>query len=323
MAMIKRLRIKNFKSIKHLELDCGAVNVFIGEPNAGKSNILEALGLLSHGYYSRFAPLRSFIRFESLDDLFYDRILDKDVEVEVECSNGESKGLRISYGDLRFTCRSIENSVLVFNYDFQGEGSTYPSGKLGSFKFYRFVAKSKFERPESGFLLPPNGDNLFSLLIGSKDLKSLVSQILDRFELKLVFNRVEKKLELLKQYEDTYILFPYSLMSETLQRIIFYLVAIKSNKDSVLVFEEPEAHAFPFYTKYLAERIAMDKNNQYFISTHNPYLLNSIIEKAEDVKVFLTYIENYQTMVKSLDKRELEKMLDLDLDVFFNIRGFL
>jgi len=49
-----------------------------------------------------------------------------------------------------------------------------------------------------------------------------------------------------------------------------------------LIFEEPEAHSFPYYTKYLAERIALDKNNnQYFISTHNPYLLLSILGKAK------------------------------------------
>ena len=45
--MIKNLEIKNFKSIKHLEMECKRINLFIGEPNAGKSNILEALGLAS------------------------------------------------------------------------------------------------------------------------------------------------------------------------------------------------------------------------------------------------------------------------------------
>ena len=46
--MIKNLEIKNFKSIKHLKLDCKRINLFIGEPNTGKSNILETLGILSH-----------------------------------------------------------------------------------------------------------------------------------------------------------------------------------------------------------------------------------------------------------------------------------
>ncbi len=45
--MIETLEISNFKSVKHLKLPCKRFNVFIGEPNTGKSNILEALGLLS------------------------------------------------------------------------------------------------------------------------------------------------------------------------------------------------------------------------------------------------------------------------------------
>ena len=45
--MINELEIHNFKSIKDLTLPCKRFNVFIGEANTGKSNILEALGLLS------------------------------------------------------------------------------------------------------------------------------------------------------------------------------------------------------------------------------------------------------------------------------------
>jgi hypothetical protein len=93
------------------------------------------------------------------------------------------------------------------------------------------------------------------------------------------------------------------LASDTLRRIIFYTVAIASNKDSVLVFEEPESNAFPYYTKYLGERIALDKTNQFFIATHNPYLLSAIIEKGrkEDVQVFITYFRDYQTHVNPVD----------------------
>jgi recombinational DNA repair ATPase RecF len=44
------VEIKNFKSIKDLHLDCKRVNVFIGKPNVGKSNILEGLGLFGADY---------------------------------------------------------------------------------------------------------------------------------------------------------------------------------------------------------------------------------------------------------------------------------
>ena len=326
--IIKRLKIENFKSIKHLEIDCGRVNVFIGEPNTGKSNILEALGLLSFGG-TKYGNLRSFVRFETLDEIFYDRNLEDPIRIQVDFSNEETGILEIFYEDMRFRCefklkvtRGVSSS-LIFYYDFKGSGQKSSNPRLSVFKFYRFKPMSRFTAPESDFLLPPHAENLFSVLLRSKEIRNLVNTILDKFGLKLAFNQVEKRIDILKLYKDIIIIFPYTSISETIQRIIFYLVAIKSNKDSVLIFEEPEAHAFPFYTKYLAERIAMDENNQYFISTHNPYLLNSIVEKAKDVKVFLTYMENYQTKVKELSWRELEELLELDLDVFFNIDEFL
>lgn len=44
---IQSITIKDFKSIAELTLDLGRVNVLIGENGAGKSNILEAIGVLS------------------------------------------------------------------------------------------------------------------------------------------------------------------------------------------------------------------------------------------------------------------------------------
>jgi AAA15 family ATPase/GTPase len=41
--MIKKIEIKNFKSIPQLELELGRINVFIGANGSGKSNILEGI----------------------------------------------------------------------------------------------------------------------------------------------------------------------------------------------------------------------------------------------------------------------------------------
>lgn len=45
--MIDGLRIERFKSIRDLELSFGKVNLFIGGNGSGKSNLLEAIGVLS------------------------------------------------------------------------------------------------------------------------------------------------------------------------------------------------------------------------------------------------------------------------------------
>ena len=102
------------------------------------------------------------------------------------------------------------------------------------------------------------------------------------------------------------------------------MAAILSNKDSVLAFEEPETHAFPYYTKYLAEVIALDtNNNQYFITTHNPYFLQPILQKSpkDDIGVFITYFEDYQTKVKPLSEKDMAEIMQID--IFSNLDRFL
>jgi AAA15 family ATPase/GTPase len=67
--MIRHVHIENFKSIKELDLDLKRVNVIIGEPNSGKSNILEAFGLLYWLQHRR--NLHELVRHEHINELFH------------------------------------------------------------------------------------------------------------------------------------------------------------------------------------------------------------------------------------------------------------
>ena len=49
--VLKKLTVERFKSIRHAEVELGRVNLFIGGNGAGKSNILEAIGVLSASAY--------------------------------------------------------------------------------------------------------------------------------------------------------------------------------------------------------------------------------------------------------------------------------
>ena len=85
MNHIETIEIKNFKSIKHAEIkDCRRVNVFIGYPNVGKSNILEALGLFSlTRFMNEFenSRLDSICRLNRFSDLHFDKNLKNEVHV--------------------------------------------------------------------------------------------------------------------------------------------------------------------------------------------------------------------------------------------------
>ena len=321
-TMMKSLSIQNFKSIGKLELNCKRVNLFIGEPNTGKSNILESIGLLSHIGHG---DIKRFVRFEHMGDLFYDHILENNITISFD-----EKALEITFKDGMFTGNYLaekEQRTPLFSYDYPGSGWRASDHEdFSKFKFYRFAVRERFPNRMSEFLHPPDGDNLLAVILARKELRTIVKQIFDHFGLRLVLEPQENRIKVEKQLEDILISFSYSLASETLQGVIFYLTAIHSNQQSTLAFEEPEAHAFPYYTKYLAERIALDKNeNQYFISTHNPVFLSSILEKTpkDELAVSIAYLENFQTKVKPLSEDEIQEILEVGTDVFFNIEKFL
>ena len=90
--MFDHLEIKNFKSVEHLELSCRRVNVLIGEPNTGKSNILEALGLISYaGHSSQENDLRQFVRCDDTSNLFYDGDLSRAMEITLNIAGRVEK----------------------------------------------------------------------------------------------------------------------------------------------------------------------------------------------------------------------------------------
>jgi AAA15 family ATPase/GTPase len=321
--MITKLSVSNFKSVRHLEINCKKVNLFIGEPNTGKSNILEVLALLSWfrdvGY-----DLSDFVRFELLQSLFYDGLIDEDIHLSLFLSPSETEWkLNIRFKDDKFEFRDQAITQPFATLDYEGRGSRGTNPKARDIKFFRFKNIARYNDKEAGYLKPPNGSNLFSVVFSSKNLRDNMMDFFRKYGLRLVLKPQEKVFELQKQTDDLVFSFPYILTSDTLRRIIFYTMAIASNKDSILVFEEPESNAFPYYTKYLGERIALDETNQFFIATHNPYLLSAIIEKArkEDVQVFITFFKNFETHVKSLIPDEVVELMGAD--PFFNLDRFI
>jgi len=325
--MIGTLEITNFKSIKHLKQECKRINVLIGEPNTGKSNILEALGVVSYCCYHSSAGLNQFVRFERTSNLFYDEDLGEAVGLSFDRVR-----LRIVFANGNFFghCDEVAQREerrlveLTGNYDGLMVARAPNLSPLFQFKFYRFAARPDYPRRDVGFLLPPSGQNLMSLLLTHKELRATANGLFSRFGLGLNLRPQENKIEVVKRSEDITISYPYSLASDTLRRVVFHIAAIISNRDSVLIFEEPESHAFPYYTKQLAEMIALDdRQNQYFVSTHNPYFLLPLLEKCPkgEIAITITHYEDYETKTKLLSQEQMEEMTEID--VFSNLDRFL
>ncbi|MHA1267052.1 MAG: AAA family ATPase [Candidatus Helarchaeota archaeon] len=329
--MIKKLEIENFKSIKDLSIEVKKINIFIGAPNTGKSNILEAFGLFSFPIYG---SIENFIRFENLSHLFFNNNIGNDIHVKIKMDSIRFI-LESDENNFSFKYYITKDNVLTKKYDYSGKkiqdekisekGFKY----LSQYKFYRYDDKALYlGLTDYKFLFPPAGTNLYRVINNNKDIKELIDEILKLFQVRLVFEPPTKEIKFLKLYGDMIVLHPYCSMSDTIKRLIFHLAVIMSNENSILIFEEPETKTFPYYIKYLAELISMDdNNNQFFISTHNPYFLLSLLEKTKlsQIGVFIIYFQDGQTKCKIMKEKEIIEILDqgIALDIFFNIIRFL
>ena len=135
----------------------------------------------------------------------------------------------------------------------------------------------------------------------------------------------EGDINMAKDIDDELYAYPYTSISETIQRIVFFMLAIESNKNAILILGEPESNTFPMYTKQLAEMIALDNSNQYFLATHDPYILGSLLSKtpSDHLSIFITKMDDYETKVTKVDERELSSLLDKGADVYFNLSKFI
>ena len=323
--MIENISIRNFKSIKQLDFKAKRVNIFIGEPNTGKSNILEALGMFSL-IHSREGDVP--IRYQEVSNLFYDDISYPDeLHVKADQYSYTIQGRQLEAFTSKDT--SEEHELFTFNLDKKTANNKIGNREGSSFpvKYYHFKVLEAYNDFYYNILRPPYGSNLFEILKNSKMLKTMSSAILQEKGYQLGLRQKQQEVEVIKVMDDTLTLYtyPYQNLSDTLQRIIFYLAVIETNKDATILLEEPESNLSPFYTRDLAERIARDTDNQYFLVTHNPYFLISLIEKTKfsDLSISVTYLDHYQTKLKRLSKKDIAEITEMDTSVFFNLDKFI
>lgn len=329
MQNISRIHINNFKSIKNVVLnDCRRINLFIGKPNVGKSNLLEALSLFCLPYlkFAKKKSLQQFVRVENDAELFFDGHIEEPILIKTDVVNAEvrldSGGLsyNLSYND-----RTVPGLSLSFsNLTLSGKRSLEITG-ANPFRSYFYPILFEKEKLPLNYLLPPSGSNLMSVVTQLPGLKKELASIFDEYGLKYVFDTNSQEIKVLKEKNPGEIfLIPFHSIADSLQRMIFYKAAIESNNDAVLIFEEPEAHSYPPFISKVTQSIIQSENNQFFITTHSPYVVNDFLElPGNDLAIYLVDFRKGETVVKRATGSEKQEMYEFGADLFFNTETFL
>lgn len=322
---IENITIRNFKSIRNCELKgCSRINLFIGRPNVGKSNILEALSVFSLPFLRENVSkkITNFIRLENETELFYNGNYENPIHIETN-----NASCKIQY---------YHNEALTIElHTPQGNGEYQIDSKL-NFRFgrnepfipfvrkYHFVSHANFKKGHSRYLIPPFGYNLLGVIERNEKLKNEIADMFKEYGLSLVFDKSSQSLKIMQSEKKDIFLIPYNSMADTLQRVIFYKAAIVSNHDAVLLFEEPKAHSFPPYITHVTQEMLYRKDNQYFIATHSPFILNDLLENSrEEISVFNTNYSRHQTEVRKLTEKELTDIFQNGVDLFTNNESYI
>ncbi len=361
--MITALEIENYKSIQKLSLSPERVNIFIGKPASGKSNIIEALSLLS----KRNVPIKDLVRMKEYNDLIYDRDIER--KITIKSDNPSFKMYYkdgfyfVNYEDSKFIEKYLPNKDLFINgilsqnsteqtlatrffyqaiiphlnaetgilgYKLDSDDTSKTNNKFipehylsENIFYYKFKLTSAFDDKTTERLNAPFGNNLPQIILTRGTLRKIITEILSDYDLKLGLNPNENSIKLLKEQEGVLYEYPFVSLSDSLQRLIFYVTAMHT-ENSTLLFEEPESHIFPFYNKYLGEKIALDETNQYFIATHSFPFLSSILQKTkpEDLRINITYYEDYQTKVHSIPQEKFPDIYEMEDSFFLNLKHF-
>ncbi|CAN1563872.1 COG1106 Predicted ATPases [Flavobacteriaceae bacterium] len=332
MEKINNIEISNFKSIKHLKIDgCKKINVFVGMPNAGKSNILEAIGLIGSLDY-QYLDIKDFVRFTKPNELFFEGntknisrvLIDNNYILNLEQHldfliinytdnrGAKSKGVKKHYNSTEFKV-DVSSGINEFSIN------------KHSIKKYSFKETNKIGS-NNDFLDYPYGDNLAQIISFIPELRKKVNDFFKQNNLKLLVEKGTNELKIFKEYQDgTVFTLPYDMIADTLQRLIFYKAAIMSNKKAVLLFEEPEAHCFEPYILEFTNDVKYDENdNQFFIVTHSDFIIKEFLrdeESKENTNIYLVNNVDGETQVKLLEKDKNEDVYEYGMNVFFNFES--
>lgn len=343
MKKLDRIKISNYKSIRNLDLELDALNVFIGANGSGKSNFVGVFKFLNHliegnlqTYTAERGGANIILHFGSKQSEEMSFFLSFENGINgYECTLGAGAEDNFFFKNEAawFHNKAYPNHL----YEYLGRGhleskisakntriTGYVMGHLQSWRLYHFhdtsdSAKVKQTNDlEDNRFLRADARNLSAFLYQlEKNYKShfdniqdairLVAPFFDRFNLQpSELNPDKIRLEWLEKGNDSY--FNASVLSDgTLRFICMATLLLQPRLPSVILVDEPELGLHPSAISVLANLLqSAAQRTQVLISTQSVTLVNHF----EPQNVVVVEREDGQSIFRRLDRADMTNWLD-------------
>lgn len=313
--MFNEIKIKNFKSLKELDINFRNLTLFTGVNSSGKSSTLQALLLIKQNFHI-YGPLIKKIAlpmenlknfFQKLDingeyldlglgqDILYDKAENDILELQLKLKDGEvnfKSNIRESRVEESINCEmnysnNIEGLFLQNNF-------TYLSAD-------RIVPQSSYKYSKENVLkgnLGKNGEYTIHYLAENKNssipLKELQypeansNQLLENVECWL--SKISKGIKVIPDvninFQQSTLQYSYGGSKRLPQNMGFgityvlpIIVAIlKAKKGDIIIIENPESHLHPSGQVEIARLCAKasEAGVQIIVETHSDHFLNGV-----------------------------------------------
>lgn len=313
--MFNDIKIKNFKSLKELNVNFKNLTLFTGVNSSGKSSTLQALLLLKQNFQIYGSMIKTFeLPMETLKNIFqklsingeyldlglgknilYDKAEDDILELNLKLNDGQvnfKSNIRESKDEESINCEmsysdNIEELFLQSNF-------TYLSAD-------RIVPQSSYKYSKENVLrgnLGKNGEYTIHFLAENKNssipLKELQhpeansNQLLENVDYWL--SKISKGIKVIPSvninFQQSTLQYSYGGSERLPQNIGFgvtyvlpIIVAIlKAKKGDIIIIENPESHLHPSGQVELARLCAKasEAGVQIIVETHSDHFLNGV-----------------------------------------------
>ncbi|BDG68158.1 hypothetical protein ENLAB_17220 [Enterococcus innesii] len=342
--MLNKLGINSFKSIRNMELDLTNLNLFVGTNSSGKSSILQALLVLSQSIDGQYALNGPWVQLGTFNEVR---------------NTGSREDIKIiaQMNDCQLTLTIDEDEKVFVSNDSNIEQENmnylhYRNKKIHYISANRISGMDLYPRNMDSFddfgidgrysidyLFNHKSDIIDKDLIIDSDALTLQYQL--NFWLKKIMNiqvNVNEvpqtdviKLEYKNELSDAPNLSgkysrPKNVGSGNSYIISIIIMCLASNKEDILVIENPELHLHPKAQSKLSEFLFHIAKNgrQLFIETHSDHVFNATrveISKEKHFKDlvsinFISLNKNYETINQEIVVGEGGEVLNPKEDLF-------